>query len=320
MAIYSGKQMSGFNFEAEGYGSETYARSLDFAGEPIMLQKSGSWLLKRSVPNTPFHDAMGCYPLMCCHDWGQLAGDIDAAGHDLVSVVAVTDPLGQYSAGVELKKAFPDLMRPYKQHYITDLGRSPSDYISSHHRRYARHALKNLRIEHVENPLELIDTWTELYSILVERHGISGISRFTKECFYHQLNVPGIFVLRALEDEVTVGMTLWYLQGNHAYYHLGAYSPSGYASRASYAIFSKAIEFFSDAGYSTLVLGAGAGLDDKVDGLTMFKQGWATGTKTAYLCGRIFDKKRYEQLAASLNYSQSNSQAESFFPIYRAAN
>ena len=30
------------------------------------------------------------------------------------------------------------------------------------------------------------------------------------------------------------------------------------------------------------------------DGLTRFKSGWATGTRTAYLCGRIMDRHQYE--------------------------
>jgi len=312
--------MSQLNFEATGYGSAAYARSLDFAGEPIQLPKSGTWLLRRSIPNTPFHDAMGCYPLMCCQDWGQLAADIDAIGHDLVSVVAVADPLGNYSAEMELRNAFPDMVRPYKQHYVTDLSRSPSSYISSHHRYYARRALKMLSVEKVLIPLDSLDEWCELYSVLIKRHAVNGIAGFSKESFRQQLSMPGIYVFRAKEQGVTVGMAIWSRHLNNVYYHLSAYQERGYILRASYALMSSAIEFFSDAGYSRLVLGAGAGLDDKTDGLTMFKQGWSTGTKTAYLCGRIFDRSRYEQLAEALEYSQKNSQAESFFPIYRAAN
>lgn len=33
-------------------------------------------------------------------------------------------------------------------------------------------------------------------------------------------------------------------------------------------------------------------------GLTRFKKGWSTCTRTAYLCGRIFDRKRYMALAS----------------------
>lgn len=61
-------------------------------------------------------------------------------------------------------------------------------------------------------------------------------------------------------------------------------------------------------------LGAGAGIDDKgTDGLTRFKRGWSTGTRTAYFCGRVFDHAKYSELVRATSASATN-----YFPAYRA--
>jgi hypothetical protein len=107
-------------------------------------------------------------------------------------------------------------------------------------------------------------------------------------------------------------MLIWYVQGEIAYYHLGAYSRLGYQLDASFALFWVAIEHFTGK-LRWLNLGGGAGLGEPSPGLDRFKAGWATATRTAYLCRHIFQPARYEQLSAALGGSDS-----SFFPAYRA--
>jgi hypothetical protein len=107
-------------------------------------------------------------------------------------------------------------------------------------------------------------------------------------------------------------MTLWYETDEVAYYHLGAYSEAGYAARASFALFWSAREHFRSR-VRWLALGAGAGVDgDSDDGLSRFKRGWSTGTRTVFLCGRILDRARYEAASRAAGTS-----ASTFFPAYR---
>src|SRR6185295_19178366 len=101
---------------------------------------------------------------------------------------------------------------------------------------------------------------------------------------------------RAVREGETLGMLLWYEQDSRDYYHLGAYSPAGYELRASFALFSYSMEYFAEHGSKWLSLGAGAGSGaEATSGLTRFKQGWASGTRPAYFCGRIFDRNRYQE-------------------------
>jgi len=152
----------------------------------------------------------------------------------------------------------------------------------------------------------------KLYSVLVDRHAITGIPAFSRFAFARQLSVPGMAVFRALLGTDTVGIVLWYVQGRVAYYHLGAYSEIGYEVRASFGLFWSAIEYFAGAGVQWLNLGSGAGSEGRADGLSRFKQGWSTGTRTAYICGRILDAARYASLASTMGASRTT-----YFPAYR---
>jgi lipid II:glycine glycyltransferase (peptidoglycan interpeptide bridge formation enzyme) len=119
---------------------------------------------------------------------------------------------------------------------------------------------------------------------------------------------------KATCEGITVGMLLWYLQGRIAYYHLGAYSPRGYDLLASFALFSHAIEHFAKTDLQYLDLGGEAGTEDGANsGLSRFKKGWSTGSRMAYLCGRIFDRPTYAEILGSRPSPELN-----YFPAYRA--
>src|SRR5262249_47210850 len=100
---------------------------------------------------------------------------------------------------------------------------------------------------------------------------------------------------------------------NRAYYHLGAYSDTGYDLGASFALFEYSIEYFSQSGMKWLSLGAGAGTAANADsGLSRFKAGGSNGTRTAYLCGRIFDRSKYQDIVTTRNVPMTD-----YFPAYR---
>lgn len=296
-----------------GYLHPDYAHSMAEFGTPRRLPRSGGWILQRLVSDSSFQDCMGCYPLFCCQDWGQLHRDLEDIGSDLVSLSLVTDPFGDYRADY-LRRCFPDVSRPFKKHLIVDLNRPLGTFVSRHHRRNARKALQAVQIEECQTPLQFLDDWVALYSTLTRRHDIEGIRAFSRQAFEKQLQVPGIVAFRAVHRGLTTGMLLWYIQGEIAYYHLGAYNTTGYQLRASFALFWRAIEHFGNrGGVRWLNLGAGVGTTDSTeDGLSRFKRGWATGTRTSYFCGRILDQEKYAKLS---NACPTSSHA--YFPAYR---
>lgn len=294
-----------------GYGHPAYARSLSEFGVPIELTRSGAWILRRRIPESSLYDAMGCYPIFCCSDWSQLSHDIEEIGTSLVSLSAVPDPFGAYDA-LLLHECFRDVIRPFKDHFVTDLSRTPRSFLSHHHQRYAQKALTRVEVEICEDPTSFAEEWVTLYAGLIRRHGIKGIRTFSETSLARQLKVPGSIIFRAFVEGATVGMTLWYVQGEVGFYHLGAYTDLGYSLEASYAIFWYAIQFFAEK-LRWLDLGGSAGVNpSSTDGLAQFKRGWATGTRQAYFCGRILDRRKYYETVKAKGYPPT-----SFFPAYR---
>jgi hypothetical protein len=294
-----------------GYLHQSYAESLREFGSPLALPCSGGWLLAREIPHTDSRDAMGCYPLFACHDWSQLNADLEELANDLVAVSLVTDPFGGFDAD-HLHKCFPDLMKPFKEHFVVDLEQPPESFVHPHHLRNARKALKHVNVEQCLQPLDFLDDWVTLYQTLVEKHHITGITAFSRSSFAAQLSVPGMIAFRAVENTTTAGMLLWYEQDNRAYYHLGAYSDRGYEVGASFALFDHALRYFCSRQFKWLNLGAGAGAGDSDSGLTRFKRGWSNGVRTAYFCGRIFSRDKYQQLV-----EVTRTGATGYFPAYR---
>lgn len=296
-----------------GYVHPLYVHSFIEHGTPIELPASKGWLLKRSIPRTSQFDGMGCYPIFACQDWSALGTDLNWVADQLVSLSLVTDPFGRYNQQ-DLLNTFIDVARPYKQHFVIDLHQQPEKFVAAHHQRNAHKALKMVAVEVcTEQTIKYLNEWVALYGNLIERHNITGITKFSREAFAKQISTPGIVVFRASLNDKTVGMLLWYVQGNVAYYHLGAYSPDGYQLNASFALFWAALGYFANEGLQWLGLGAGAGaLGNANDGLTRFKRGWSTGTRTAYFCGRIFDRKKYQEIVEARGIS-----ATDFFPAYR---
>ena len=187
-----------------------------------------------------------------------------------------------------LHNSFPDVCRPFKEHAVVDFSREWRQTICPHHRRNIRAAARRVEVERCQNPAVWLQAWTDLYANLIARHEIRGIARFSHESFRRQFAVPGITIYRAVVGTETVGMLLWYVAEPAAYYHLGAFSPLGYASRAAFALFDVALGELAARGVQLCTLGAGAGWQAaKEDGLSRFKNGWANDRRTAWFCGRI---------------------------------
>lgn len=299
--------------EAQGYLHPEYAATLAEFGRPRVLSRCGGSLLQRRIGDTGSSDAMGPYPLFCCLDWSRLGEDLRRLEGELVSVTLVTDPLGDYTES-QLADAFPDLARAYKEGFVVDLTRTAESFVSEAHRRNARKALRRVEVHAAAEPSSLAETWCRLYESLRRRHDIRGIAALSPGALARQLRLSGTVALYAAVDGDIVGMTVWYVHGDVGYYHLGAFSESGYRLRAGFAIFSRALEHFAAAGIRWLSLGgaAGAGKVEADDGLARFKRGWSTGSRTMYLCGRILDRETYRQL------TRGASGTKSYFPAYRA--
>jgi hypothetical protein len=295
-----------------GYRSFEYAHSLAEFGTPRHLARCDGWVLERRIGATSSRDATGCYPLFSCRDWSALGADLAELGRELVCVSLVTDPFGRYDAQM-LQDCFPDKCIAFKPHMVADLRRPPHEFVSKHHRYYARRALARVDIERCRGPEAHLDEWIALYDTLIARHRLGGIRAFSREAFRVQLAMPGIAMIRARCDGETVGAHLWILQDGVAYSHLAAANARGYELNVAYALYWSALELFAEEA-RWIDFGAGAGLTAAdADGLTQFKRGWASESRPTYFCGRILDRARYQAATAAQGAGDSG-----YFPAYRA--
>jgi hypothetical protein len=297
--------------DVTGYLHPFYVESLAEFGRLRALEACGGWVLERSIPGSTEIDAMGCYPLFCCRDWPRIADDLRKLQGRLVSLALVTDPLGNYDEGL-LRGCF-DYVLPFKHHFVADLTQPVNQQAPKYHRKYARRSLRDARVEVLSEPSDALDDWGRLYANLVARHQIKGIRAFSRAAFAAQLKVPGMVAFRAVVDSETVGMHLWYVQGEAAYSHLSAYTDFGYDLQVSYGLNWVANEHFA-GNLRWLVLGAGAGTGESSGGgLTEYKRGWSTGIRQVYFCGRTLNPEMYRALAMQLSEPLAN-----YFPAYRA--
>lgn len=292
-----------------GYLHSDYARSLQAHGRPLLLRHSRGRLLARTVPGLQDEDAGGCYPLFCCTHWDALGEDLFELRGSLVSAVFVGDPFGVNDPR-SLRPHFSHGVEAYKEHTVVDLAVPIERSVDAAHRRKSRRALAEVQVEVLAEPRRHLAEWRSLYRELIARHGIRGISAFSDEAFACQLAIPGLVALRATAGGETVGMNLWFCQGDVGYFHLGACSRKGYQLLASFALFWTALEMFRGQ-LAWLNLGAGAGVRPVAeDGLARFKRGWSPLTRTAYLYRHVFQPRRYAALCHGLA-------SDDFFPAYR---
>ena len=296
--------------ESSGYQHPAYAASFDDIATARELPTCGAWILERHIAGSDLRDGMGCYPLFCCRDWTRLSHDVSVLAGQLVSLTLVTDPFGEFSLH-DLQRVF-DVVRPYKRHYVTDLVNDTSVPGTRRHKRNTASAVRAVRLDRVDKPTSLAERWVELYGELVERHHLTGLHAFSRQCLERQLSVPGLRMFSATVEGGVVGLHLWYVHGDVAYGHLGATSRLGYDLMASYALYAFAIEQLrSEVRWLALGSSPGNSDDDASDGLGRFKQGWATDTRQAYLCGKVLEPKAYNRLAGEAHAETR------YFPAYR---
>ena len=298
-----------------GYEHSDYAASLADFGTPMHLEHADAWILKRRIPGSVYSDGMGTYPLFFCKNWASLASDLMNTKAGMISFSAVTDPFA--ACDERLLRSIFDVVKPFKEHFVTDMQVPIESIVSKSHLENARRALRGVRVDICEQPQDFIEEWQMCFSNLVQRHGLQGIKAFSRRAFEIQLRIPGLVMFRATEKASgkALGHDLWYHQGDIAYAHLAAFDEKGYSLRAGYATKWHVLEYFRGR-VSFLDFGGVAGVnrvERPASGLGHFKSGWATGRKPNYFCGKILDTSAY----AELSQTQAEPQPASYFPAYR---
>ncbi|NOY17353.1 MAG: hypothetical protein GXP23_10585 [Gammaproteobacteria bacterium] len=239
--------------------------------------------------------------------------DVESLGPDLVSLTMITDPMGSYQLD-DLEAYFPDVVRPFKEHFVCDLHASRMETVSQHHRYYSRKALRGLKIEAVHEPEPFIDEWMDLHQHLIKRHAISGVRAFSRRSFLEQFRTPGVVLMRAVHGQRALASMMLFVQNDVAHAHILGCSPEGYKAGALYAIFWSTWDVFDESVRWCNLMGVPGSDDESAKNIRWFKRGFTPITRTAYLCGKVLNQDRYDELAAS----RAAADMPWYFPLYRA--
>ena len=158
-----------------------------------------------------------------------------------------------------------------------------------------------------------LDEWCRQYDNLIRWHKIMGISQFSRDYFSALAQVPGLDTIGAYFKRRLVSATTWIRHQDKAYVHLTAASATSYSVSASYAIYDRAIDHFSDS----RLIDFGGVPDNKRaadGGLESFKSGFSNATRTNRLWGCVVDRDRYDALCRRRHIDPRTSV---HFPAYR---
>ena len=293
--------MSGHPYAAPGY-----AASVAGGAKIVRVAAWDVPVLLRAIPGTDRVDAAGCVPLTPLPPDADLRAGLDELrAQGAVSVVLVADPLGGPTSET-LAAAF-DICRPFKTHYVVERGATPPKPRRDHRQRIAEATkIFFVRIFDLENEIEGV---AALHRDQLLLHGI----KLPIEDAQHQIRalarLPGTRVAGAFRDGRLESAVLFVAGTRTAYNHLTGTSAVGRAHGAHAACYAAAIDSFPLG--TTIDLGGVPGLrDDPNHGLALFKRGFATTTRMAWLCGAILDRPAYAALSAV--------DVGDFFPAYRA--
>ena len=273
---------------------------------------SGAWLQRRLIPATDFCDLVGPYPLLLCRTLSALPRDLDALDcTNLASVVFVCDPF--LDEEVEAALAGFDVVRPFKTHFLASTEASWEDTATKHHRYYARKALRSADYHVVGDPPSFASEFWRLYQTPTNRFALTGVQALSQGIIEEQLTLPGTVAIAACDGSDTIGACIWYEISGRAYLHLQAQNEAGYLKSVGYGLCAYSIAYFQGR-VRWLDFGGVPGATDRAaDGLKLFKKGWATATRTTYLCGKILNETLYHALSARVGDDGS------YFPAYRGS-
>lgn len=287
------------------YNSAEFINSFKGLSEVQSLEKTQTCVRLREIEGTAYQDAINLSPRFYIDDERSLQNAVnELKNRDIISATLIPDPLKPLP---NADRIF-DVTAPFKTHYVLDYAQDwEARGIHKSNIRYAKNKCEVKRIHFSE----YLKDWQKLWDVLVERHQIKGLGKFSESHFKSLANVPGLVTYGAFDNDGNIiAMSLWFETPDYAVSHLNACTPEGYKAQANYAIYNFLIQDMKDK--KSLDLGGNFGLkDNPEDGLSKFKAGFSNTTKPSFIAGVICDSQKYKELSAG-------KENTSFFPAYRA--
>ena len=118
--------------------------------------------------------------------------------------------------------------------------------------------------------------------------------------------------MTASHEGVPVAAIMYMVHGDAAYAHVLGYTEVGYHNFGLYALIGSGIQHFAGSVRWLDLMGVPGAADAGSGGIRRFKSGWSQETRPVYLCGRILNPGRYEELTRITSTLDAQ-----YFPKYR---
>ena len=289
---------------AKGYSSPEYQ-------SVYKSEKAHRHFTYRKILGTELLDRTSIYPFY--------PREIDLSevfdGNGCITTTVISDPLNNNAEWFR-----GNYIENYKQHAVVCLPNWSSTIYPENHKRNIKKGQKEedfLVSEVVTfDPKNLVGDFKRVYNILIERHNIAqdAWTHYSEDQIEQLLNVPGAVLFRTSfhEDDEdngkTAGYSLFFIDGDNVYYHIGCQTELGYKNNSNFIMMDTAIRFFQRLGLKYLEIGASP--DGGGGGLKRFKEGFANETRTNRIIKVIHDQDKYNELC--------KDKSGDFFPLYRS--
>ncbi len=258
--------------------TEAYARALASDGVEVhFVEEWDTHVLVRETPRSG-RRAAGVRPLAPLVPGCDLRGGLEALrAEGVASVVLATDPMFVPELA-SLEAAF-DTCQVLRENYVIDR-QIGEVHFRKRHRNRVNGARRRAEIRTVLLA-DHLDEWLTMYEANVESRAI--MQPFEASYFERLSGMGFLQAVGAFMGDELVSMSMWVRHGDVLFFHDGASSERGFAISAAYATFAQAIEEAGDCRFVFLG-GSGSMPDDRLDGLAIFKRGFANMAVMNHLC------------------------------------
>lgn len=190
---------------------------------------------------------------------------------------------------------------------------------SSSARRNIRKAQNNLTVN-VDNDLESIDRFIELYNMTADRLEMDDSYLFDKNYFYNHQKyfLDNTKIINIVLENRIIASTLFYFGYGKTVYHLGASDFKYQSFRANDYLFSKMIDESRGLNNSLLSLGGGT-TDNPDDKLFQYKSKFGNDFRDVYIGKKIHNESIYNNICEqwTIQYPNLVDKYKNLFLKYR---
>ena len=295
-----------------GYQSKGYIKSYYQDSDMVYLANADGWLGKRLINHNGECDLSGGYPMAFFNNLPCIEQDFrPLVKQGFISMTFVTNQINNLTVNKLSQKV--DLFKPFKKHYLATLEKPWENVVRRTMKKNALRAFKLFDVSPVDSLYnsDYAETLWRLHQKSLAGKHISIDYPINFNVLKEQLNMPGIKLFKGEYNNKIHGIACYIEVADKVYGHVIGSTQFGLNNHLNYGLYAVALKYYHKQ-KAFIDFGGNAGLvNDSSCGLSKFKSGWSSHVANTYICGKILNSNKYQQL---IGERFKNSK---YFPAYR---